>query len=81
MTKEQIEKVEAQVKSTIGLDKFNILMLSTIRNNNLTNHKGPSYVTVIHLQDKKTGLEMHKQLNSLKVLRALEKEEKYKDVK
>lgn len=76
MNKEQIEKVEKHIKENLISNKT-IESIMTISNPQKI-HNAPKYLTqLVVIVNEKAGLKVPVTFNSLKILRELEKREKY----
>lgn len=73
--KEKIDLVETYVKENCP-PGVKILSVTTTDNGS-KGHKEAKLITVLHLEEEKTGLQASQTFNTLKIYRELKKKEKY----
>lgn len=72
---EKIDKVEQYVKDNCP-EGVKILNVSTIHNKK-AGFKEAKFITIVNLEEEKTGLQANQTFNTLKIYREIIKKEKY----
>lgn len=78
LTEEIVTEVESEVKKMLS-DNLDVLMITTQKNVRKGTHE-PKFLTVVHVQDRVTGLKATESFSTLRLYRSLKRNARIENV-